>query len=368
MNRDRTAGRTNVLLLCTDAFGGHGGIALFNRELTRALAAWPAAGEIVVLPRIIPQTIADPIPPRVQYVENAARNHLFYVRALRKMTKEINFDLVICGHINLLPLARMATKAPLLIAHGIEAWKPRRRPFIPLIRDCRAVIAVSDLTRERLVSWSRFQGAAFVLPNAVRAERYGIRPKRADLLERYALGGKRVILTVGRVSGSERYKGFDEILDVLPSLPQDIVYLIAGGGSDVTRLQQKAAHLGVAERVRFTGLFPEEEKADLYALADAYVMPSRGEGFGFVFLEAMASGIPVIGSRHDGGREALLGGELGRLVDPSNPTEICVAIEEELDPPQRRIPGRLDFFSFENFTSRVHRILDSVIRQETPAR
>jgi phosphatidylinositol alpha-1,6-mannosyltransferase len=185
-----------------------------------------------------------------------------------------------------------------------------------------------------------------------------VRPKRKELVERYQLEGKRVLLTVGRLAAEERYKGFDEILEILEHLPEDVVYIIAGGGNDFPRLQRKAVDCGVANRVVFTGLFPEEEKPDLYALADVYVMPSRGEGFGYVFLEALASGVPVIGSKLDGGREALLNGALGLLVDSSNPAEIEQAIREALEKRERCIPGRLERFSFENFRARLDAIID----------
>jgi len=112
--------------------------------------------------------------------------------------------------------------------------------------------------------------------------------------------------------------------------------------------------------VIFTGFFAEREKADLYNLADVYVMPSRGEGFGFVFLEAMASGVPAIASRLDGGREALLGGELGLLVDPSSAAEIRLGIQEILARGERRVPERLEFFAYPNFERRVHAIIDAV--------
>jgi phosphatidylinositol alpha-1,6-mannosyltransferase len=349
----------NILLLCTDAFGGYGGIALFNRELTRALASLLST-QITVLPRIVPNPV-EALPPGVTFVEAAARNQAAYVRELLRAKRRTDFDLVICGHINLLPIARMAAKHPLLIAHGIEAWRPRRRSSTAVVRDCRAIVAVSELTRTRLVSWSRFAGPAFVLPNAVRAEQYGIRPKRADLVARYNLEGKRVVLTVGRLSWSERYKGLDEIIEILEDLPVDVVYLIAGGGSDVPRLQKKAAGCGVADRVRITGIFAEEEKADIYNLADVYVMPSRGEGFGFVILEAMASGVPVIVSKHDGGREAVLNGKLGTLIDPANPAEIRAAVTDALELRERRIPEGLDYFAIERFTERVHSIVRAVV-------
>lgn len=333
-----------ILLLATDAYGGHGGIALFNRELCAALAEH----EITVLPRVIRNAVTA-VPPHVRFLEEAARGKMAYLRVLTRMRFEA-FDLVLCGHINLLPLA---FSHPVLVVHGIEAWEPRARS----LSKCRAVISVSALTRDRLIAWSGYQGPVSVLPNAVHREQYGMRPKRADLLERYRLAGKRVLLTVGRLDARERSKGFDEVLEVLPALASDVVYMIAGGGDDFPRLQQKAVDLGVGDRVVFTGLFPEDDKPDLYNLADVYVMPSRGEGFGFVFLEAMACGVPVIGSRIDGGREALLDGQLGRLVDPNDRAEIHRAIEDTLASGERRIPDGLDYFSFEKFAERSRAIL-----------
>jgi glycosyltransferase involved in cell wall biosynthesis len=262
---------------------------------------------------------------------------------------------VICGHVNLLPIA---FGHPLLVVHGIEAWKRRR---LALSR-CRGIVSVSALTRDRLVGWSNYEGPTFVLPNAVHLEQYGVRAKREDLVARYKLEGKRVLLTVGRLDAAERSKGFDEVIDVLRDLPEDVVYVIAGGGNDATRLQLRARDLGVASRVVFTGLFAEEEKRDLYNLADVYVMPSRGEGFGFVFLEAMACGVPVVGSKLDGGREALLDGKLGALVDPTNPAEIRAAILETLGRGERRVPEGIDYFSFENFEKRSRAIVAAAIR------
>jgi len=112
--------------------------------------------------------------------------------------------------------------------------------------------------------------------------------------------------------------------------------------------------------VIFTGLFPESEKRALYNLADVYVMPSRGEGFGFVLLEAMACGVPAIGSRHDGGREALRGGELGILVDPASSADLRLAIDEVLARGEKKIPEGLDYFSFANFQARVHAIVNEL--------
>jgi glycosyltransferase involved in cell wall biosynthesis len=351
-----------VLLLCTDAFGGYGGIALFNRELVCALSEHPRVEEIVVLPRVIRNEL-EPLPPKTTFVEGAARGGAAYVPSLMKTLRSGKFDLVICGHVNLLPIARMASKDPLLITHGIEAWKPLRdRVSSRVLHTCRAIVSVSDVTRRRLLEWSHFAGPTFVLPNAIRADGYGIRPKNRELSARLQLDGKRVVLTVGRVSGSERYKGFDEVIDVLPDLVRDhpdLMYVIGGGGTDASRLAAKSVERGVAKHIVFTGIFPEAMKADLYNLADVYAMPSRGEGFGFVFLEAMASGVPVIASKHDGGCEALLEGKLGTLVDPANLAELRVSINDQLTRGERRIPEGLDYFAVERFAERVHAIIDS---------
>ena len=141
------------------------------------------------------------------------------------------------------------------------------------------------------------------------------------MIERYGLKSSKVILTVGRLASEERHKGFDEVIEVMPQLIKrfpNLKYLIVGGGGDRQRLEAKVAKLGLSNCVIFTGYVPEDEKAAHYNLADVYVMPSRGEGFGIVLLEAAACGVPIVGSQVDGSREALLDGKLGRLVDPDD--------------------------------------------------
>ncbi len=348
-----------ILHVGTDSFGGYGGIALYNRELIAALASHPSVEEVVVVPRIIVDAL-EPLPEKVTFVTGAARGMLAYLNALR--TAKGRFDLVVCAHVNLLPIVRLITKHPLLMLYGIEAWKPLRDPLSNrLLRDVRGIVSISDITRERFSGWSHYNGPSIILPNSIRAEWYGLRPKNLGLIKRYGLEGKRVLMTLGRVVAAERYKGFDEVLDILPELDDDISYVIAGGGNDVPRLKSKAARLGVSDRVVFTGIFAEAEKADLYNLTDVYVMPSRGEGFGFVFLEALACGAPVIASCLDGGREAVRHGQLGQLVDPTSPAEIRVAILDALAAAgERRIPEGLDFFSYANFERRTHAIIDAL--------
>ena len=130
----------------------------------------------------------------------------------------------------------------------------------------------------------------------------------------------------------------------------DLKYLIVGEGDDRPRLEAKADSYGVADHVIFAGQIPESEKVAHYNLADAFVMPSTGEGFGIVLIEAAACGVPVIGSRADGSREALRDGLLGRLVDPRKPEELIEAVTAVLkNPSPRARADGIDMFSTAEF-------------------
>ncbi len=358
--------RFRALAMVTDAFGGHGGIAKFNRDLLTAISDIPYCERVVAVPRLINDDVLDDIPEKVEFLATAANSKLRYLRTiLGVLASGGRFDIVICGHINLLPLASLSAwwkRCPtLLVIHGIDAWQPTRSAVVNVLSGkVDGVLAVSGVTLERYVAWSKIgHDRCRVLPNCVDLSKFGPGPKAPDLVDQLGLSGKTVLLTVGRLSELERYKGFDEVLEVLPLLARfrpEIVYLVAGEGPDLPRLREKATALGVADRVRFLGFVPESRKPDYFRLADAYVMPSRGEGFGIVFLEALACGVPVMGSSADGSREALLGGELGVLVDPSSQTEIIEGIRSALRTP-KGVPKGLGHFSWEAYRRRVEGLM-----------
>jgi len=362
-----------VVALLPEAFGGRGGIALYNKDLLTALCELENCSGVTALPRLIRDSLPDSLPTKLDFrAEAAGGGARFLLQWLRLLSGGERYDLILCGHINLLPFAealRRRFRAPLvLLIYGIDAWQPpARRLNLRLARTADAVVSISDFTRRRFAKWSGVDDAKlFLLPNALHPRDYGLGDKPRHLVERYGLEGTRVIMTLGRLSAAERYKGVDEVVDLMPALldtDAGIRYLVVGDGDDRARLQEKARKLGLGSQVKFAGWIDESEKADYYRLADAFVMAGRGEGFGFVFLEAMACGIPVVASRLDGSREAVLGGELGLLANPDDGDELRAAIEKALNSP-RRVPEGLAHFHYPRFRERLEEILDAVQRRE----
>ena len=357
-----------VLAVVSDAFGGHGGIATFNRGFLTAVAAMPEVASVQVLARLAEQD--EQLPAKLTQDDHATGSKAAYLKTLLLMLLAESFDLVICGHINLLPFARLAQmrcRSPLaLVVHGIDVQQASDRMGLRyLARRVDLLISVSDLTRQRFLQWAPLKhGRTSILANCVDLQRFTPGPKSQTLMDRYVLHGKQVLMTFGRLAGRDRYKGFDEVLEVLPQLLNtrpDLVYLIVGDGPDRQRLQAKAQALGISTAVVFAGRIAEPEKVDHYRLADLYVMPSRGEGFGIVILEALACGIPVIGSRVDGTREALLNGKLGELVDPGNPVELIETIERRLRSAEKGRPQGLETFSAGAFAQRTQQIVGQMV-------
>ena len=362
-----------ILVLVSDAFGGHGGIAKFNRDFLGALCAYPGVAEVVAVTRRQPLPL-EPLPPKLTYVTAGINSIVRYcLTTLRCLVTPGKYDLICCGHLHLLPLAYLAKlkmPVPLLaIMHGLDAWQPTdSRLSNLLVPKVDAFIAVSEITKTRFLQWAKINGdKVFILPNAVEFQGYRAGAKDSDLLQRYGLTGKTVLLTVSRLWATDIYKGIDEVMELLPALAvqiPEIAYLIVGEGDDRWRLEAKARSLGLSDRVIFAGFIPEEEKADHYRLADAYVMPGWGEGFGIVYLEALACGIPALGSKLDGSREALRDGDLGILVDPHDRDELRQGILEVLKRPRGVIPPGLSYFSLENFNRRCHDILRQIMEKE----
>ncbi len=281
-------------------------------------------------------------------------------------------DLIVSTHVNFGPAAawlrRVIGSRYLLTLHGVDVWGLEHKQRQNGIAKTDLIVPISSYTAERVM---QEQG---IDPDKVRILRcvadtktFQIGPKPEYLLKRYSLDpGQPVIITVGRLDATERYKGHDRILRILSEVRSqlseaggnksevrrqisevsakkstsdlgsptsdfrspnsDLRYLIVGDGDDRPRLEKLAEELGVREMVIFAGKVPSEELCNHYNLCDVFCMPSTGEGFGIVFLEALACGKPVIAGKKDASRDAVLDGEIGVLVDPDDPQELTQSL------------------------------------------
>jgi phosphatidylinositol alpha-1,6-mannosyltransferase len=163
----------------------------------------------------------------------------------------------------------------------------------------------------------------------------------------------------------EAYKGHDRVISAISNLVargHDICYVVVGEGADRIRLEALARDAGVSERVRFLGRVGLQTLVEIYRMADLFVMPSTGEGFGVVFLEAMASGTPVLGLGVAGARDALADGQLGTAVaEDELPHAIDRALagaRPEPDALAREVRAR---FGRETFAAGVHNALNRLM-------
>jgi phosphatidylinositol alpha-1,6-mannosyltransferase len=262
-------------------------------------------------------------------------------------------------------VARVLSAKLWIQLHGIEAWEPYSRFHARSLRKADLLTAVSRYTRRRALAWLALEPHKLrVLPNTV-DKRFTPGPKRGDLVDRHGLKGRKVLLTVSRLVADERYKGHDRVIRALPAVLRsqpNVVYVIAGDGDDRRRLEGLAETEGVSSAVCFIGQIAGSELLDYYRLADVFVMPSTGEGFGIVFLEASAVGLPVIGGNRDGSVDALAEGELGRLVDPDDLTNLGNAIMTAFERQRETgsevaLPHR---FALENFRKHVDDLVRSL--------
>ncbi len=232
-----------------------------------------------------------------------------------------------------------------VIVHGLEGWNLSHPLRQKALRHADKVIAVSHYTRDRLLQEQRLNPAQIsVLPNTFAATQFQPTPKPDYLLQRYRLTKDQpVILTVTRLGRSASYKGYDQILRALVEIRRhipNIHYILVGKGDDRPRIEALIAQLNLQQSVTLAGFVPDAELCDHYNLCDIFAMPSQGEGFGIVYLEALACGKPVLAGNQDGAVDPLVHGKLGCLVDPLNESEITRNLQQIL---QRTYPNPLLF-------------------------
>lgn len=294
------------------------------------------------------------------------------IRRARSLSRDA-IGIVLAAHPNLALPAMWIRRTRLnlrvvVMSHGIDVWKPlpafRRRA----LARADIVLAPSSDTAKKLVE---VQGVA---PSKVRKLAWPMSPAILRMAD--ASGGLplptafpqgRVILTVGRWAASERYKGADELIRAIAQLRAETpgLHLVAvGGGDELPRLRHLAAELGLTDCVHFFENLSRQEIAACYSHADVFALPSTGEGFGLVFLEAMAFSKPVVGASCGGTTDVVQDEVNGLLVAPQDLGRLVFALRRLLgDKSLRQRLGQRggqivrEGYSFDNFQRELAQIL-----------
>jgi asparagine synthase (glutamine-hydrolysing) len=327
-----------VLFLNLTTFSHAGGIEKFNRCFLKALQEMEGEGMITSMG----MSPYDDLPDERYYAESQYRGFkgsrlMFMLEAVRKAK---DYDQVVIGHLNLSPIGYLVRKfypgkKIILITHGIEVWQPVHGVRHKMLEIADTILSVSNFTKQKLIDIQSIPEQKIrVFPNTI--DPFFPVPQvfkgSSEVRSKYSIADTApVILTLSRLSSREQYKGYDIIIECLPALKKRfpaIRYIIAGkyDAAEKARLDQLISNLDLADNVIMTGYLPEQNLIDYYQAADLFVMPSRKEGFGIVFLEALICGMPVMGGNQDGSVDALRNGELGLLVNPTNKDEIIEGI------------------------------------------
>jgi glycosyltransferase involved in cell wall biosynthesis len=339
-----------VLLLTPDLHGADG-ISLIARQIARAVTG--------VRPEVSFETWVFNDEDRRDLAEQAVPGRVRSARggrariaawALGRAARDARDLLVIVNHVHMAPLAwPLVVRGARLVVylHGVEAWRPIPRPQARMLNRASALIAHSQHTISNFRAANPRLAPLPVVrcPPGIQAVRQpsASAARRRDSDELW-------VLTVGRLWAEERYKGHDELIDIWPRVLSAVPaarLLIVGDGDDRGRLEQRAADPAVHGSVTLLGRVSREALEGLYAACDLFAMPSRREGFGLVFLEAMSAGKPCLGA-FGAAEEVIVPGLSGVLVDPTHPQDLLEAVVRLLrDPTLRRRFGHAGQQRFE---------------------
>ena len=250
--------------------------------------------------------------------------------------------------------------------YGTDVWEPLGPLTRLALRRAEGVIAISRHTLERLIEVQDLDPTKIVLlppgldPGLVAAE--------PDDRDAASTGEPGLVLTVCRLRSIEAGKGVDTVIRALPRVLQaapQASFVVIGGGDQRASLEGLAEQMGVRSKVVFAGRVEDRELKSYYQKAEVFVLPSRQEGFGIVFLEAMAFAKPVIGGDVGGTPDIVVDGETGFLVkhgDVDTLANRLISLLQDADLRRRMgVAGRRrleENYTFDRFRERLSDLLD----------
>jgi len=372
---ERKASRRIVMLL--SGLSAHGGIQRHNRTLSKVVTEYAARENA----RLDVYALHDPDGwLDARYLDRPLRGYAssrtgFTAAALMSLYNPSHpCNLVIVGHVDFMPLIwplrKMRPHSPILcFAYGTEVWTPLPIVERLALRSATRVSTISQYTADQLV---RRQGIPRSVIDVVPI------PLDPDFLADVAAwranktAGKRAaLLSISRLSLADTYKGIDRVIEALPGVRAQVPtvnYTVIGDGDDRTRLVQLAREHGVADIVNFIGRVSDSELHAYLSEMDVFVLPSLKEGFGIVFLEAMAYSKPVIAGNHGGSPEVVVDGVTGLLVHNGDHDALVQALVSLLlSPLLRQALGDAGYtrltsvYGYETFHHTIIRALDDLL-------
>jgi glycosyltransferase involved in cell wall biosynthesis len=356
-----------ALLLSPELFLAEGGIARIMRLYLKALCDIAGPGGRV------DSIVLNDQPGRderlARYASLQLGEHVGCGRRKRHFIAETirlgrHADLLVCGHLHHLAIARLAKVFNprlryYLVAHGIEVWRPYTWLEKSALLGAHRILCVSEYTRRQML---RFHPA--------------LRPERLvvvhNTLDPYFAAKEQVvptatpfaqprILTVSRLLATDTYKGVDTMIETMQLVRREYPLArlrIVGTGDDQPRLLALAQRLGIGGAVDFLGSLDDHALRCEYAACDLFALPSRKEGFGLVFLEAMTYGKPCLGARA-GGVPEVINDTVGQLAEYGNIPDLAAAVSDLIRHPRDSevVRRHVDTFAFPAFTRRLAAVL-----------
>lgn len=350
-----------IVLLSPELFRAEGGIARIMRLYLKALCEICGAdGQVTSL------TLNDAASPsdRLHLYSNRRLNghHASNRHKIRfvihAMALGRQADWMICGHLGQLIAARLAkiinpTLRYAVVAHGIEVWRPCGLVERWALHGATRILCISEYTRRQLLRFVPGLDPArlLIVPNTLDPGLAEAAPQQISATT------SSTILAVGRLSRSDAYKGFDCLIEAMPAVCRQFPTAklrIVGTGDDLERLQLLALQYKVGSAVVFIGSIADCHLAREYAGCSLFALPSRCEGFGLVYLEAMIRGKACIGARA-GGTTEVLTPETGRLVEYGDIPSLAEAIIDLLRNPcdAAVVRRHASSFAFHHFTTKL---------------
>lgn len=354
------------LYLYLDGFLSTGGIQSFNRNLVNALQKIANQGyKSIRIMSLYDKDDSGAPTSRAVFKGYNQKRILFTIHSL---WTSFHAKKVVIGHINLSVIAIVIKlinpKAHItMITHGIEVWGDLSLIQGIALRKVDRVLSVSEFTKQVIIQKHGVPSMRVEIFQNTLGYNFKQVPKNEASKEiRAHLNlpeNSIILLTIARLASYETEKGYDKIIELLPELRvmhPNLHYVLAGSSTDAetSRLTQKINELGMQNYVHLPGYIDEQYLYTYFAGSDIFVMPSKKEGFGIVYIESMANGTPVIAGNRDGSTDAVSAYALGHLVNPDNKDEIKSTISKILTTEITSDAARvIEDFSFERFCERV---------------